>query len=389
MYFDAGAISFPGLGIESINPPQTLPFTIFGKEIYLYGIVIAFGFLLAILYVRKRAKEFGTNFDLITDAILFAVPLAIICARIYYVAFQWEHYKDNPISALYIWQGGIAIYGGVIGAILGLILFSKLRKQKLTPYLDVMALGLLIGQCIGRWGNFFNREAYGEIIYNHFFLRMGIEKIPGSGIFQYWHPTFLYESLWNFVGFFLLHFLSKKRKYDGQTFLQYLAWYGLGRVWIEGLRTDSLYLGGTGIRVSQLLAGASFIVAVGVMLYIRLFREPDGSKMLVNQAADNGQQAADNGEQATGDEEQATGDAPVGADAHIGPSASDAPVGADAHDPSAPNEPAGADAHIDPPASDDPVGSDALIAPVIAAGDDAAAEQLPEATDEAEKPEEA
>ena len=374
MYFDAGAISFPGLGIESINPPQTLPFTIFGKEIYLYGIVIAFGFLLAILYVRKRAKEFGTNFDLITDAILFAVPLAIICARIYYVAFQWEHYKDDPISALYIWQGGIAIYGGVIGAILGLILFAKVRKQKLTPYLDLMALGLLIGQCIGRWGNFFNREAYGEIIYNHFFLRMGIEKIPDSGIFQYWHPTFLYESLWNFVGFFLLHFLSKKRKYDGQTFLQYLAWYGLGRVWIEGLRTDSLYLGGTGIRVSQLLAGASFIVAVGVMLYIRLFREPDGSKMLVNQAADNGQQAADNGEQATGDEEQATGDAPAGADAHIGPSAPDAPVGADAR--------------IDPPAPDDPVGSDALIAPVIAAGDDAAAEQLPEATDEAEKPEE-
>ena len=293
MYFDAGAISFPGLGIESINPPQTLPFTIFGKEIYLYGIVIAFGFLLAILYVRKRAKEFGTNFDLITDAILFAVPLAIICARIYYVAFQWEHYKDDPISALYIWQGGIAIYGGVIGAILGLILFSKLRKQKLTPYLDVMALGLLIGQCIGRWGNFFNREAYGEIIYNHFFLRMGIEKIPDSGIFQYWHPTFLYESLWNFVGFFLLHFLSKKRKYDGQTFLQYLAWYGLGRVWIEGLRTDSLYLGGTGLRVSQLLAGASFVVAVAVMLYIRLFKDPDGSGMLVNQATGNGEQGTE------------------------------------------------------------------------------------------------
>ena len=389
MYFDAGAISFPGLGIESINPPQTLPFTIFGKEIYLYGIVIAFGFLLAILYVRKRAKEFGTNFDLITDAILFAVPLAIICARIYYVAFQWEHYKDDPISALYIWQGGIAIYGGVIGAILGLILFSKLRKQKLTPYLDLMALGLLIGQCIGRWGNFFNREAYGEIIYNHFFLRMGIEKIPGSGIFQYWHPTFLYESLWNFVGFFLLHFLSKKRKYDGQTFLQYLAWYGLGRVWIEGLRTDSLYLGGTGIRVSQLLAGASFIVAVGVMLYIRLFKDPDGSGMLVNQAAGSGEQETGNEEQATGDEEQATGDAPVGADAHIGPSASAEPAGVDAHDPSAPAEPAGADAHIDPPAPDDPVGSDALIAPVIAAGDDAAAEQLPEATDKAEKPEEA
>ena len=333
MYFDAGAISFPGLGIESINPPQTLPFTIFGKEIYLYGIVIAFGFLLAILYVRKRAKEFGTNFDLITDAILFAVPLAIICARIYYVAFQWEHYKDNPISALYIWQGGIAIYGGVIGAILGLILFSKLRKQKLTPYLDIMALGLLIGQCIGRWGNFFNREAYGEIIYNHFFLRMGIEKIPDSGIFQYWHPTFLYESLWNFVGFFLLHFLSKKRKYDGQTFLQYLAWYGLGRVWIEGLRTDSLYLGGTGLRVSQLLAGASFVVAVGVMLYIRLFKEPDGSRMLVNQATGNGEQGTEDAPAEAGVPETSDEPAePVGALSERPPEAeaSDEPASEDA-----------------------------------------------------------
>ncbi len=285
MYFDAGAISFPGLGIESINPPQTLPFAIFGRSIYLYGIVIAFGFLLGILYLRKRAKDFGTTFDLITDAILFAVPLAIICARIYYVVFNWDAYKDNPISVLYIWQGGIAIYGGVIGAIIGLLLFAKVRKQKLTPYLDLMGLGLLIGQCVGRWGNFFNREAHGAQILNRFFLRMGIEYPAGSGIFQYWHPTFLYESLWNFVGFFLLHFLSKKRKYDGQTFLRYVAWYGLGRVWIEGLRTDSLYLGGTGIRVSQLLAGASFILAVGVMLYIRLFRNPDGSGMLVNQAS--------------------------------------------------------------------------------------------------------
>ena len=111
MFFDAGSISFPGLGIEGINPPRTLPFSVFGKEIYLYGLVIAIGFLLAILYARFRVKEFGTTFDLVTDAILFAVPTAIICARIYYVAFRWEYYKDNPISALYIWQGGIAIYG--------------------------------------------------------------------------------------------------------------------------------------------------------------------------------------------------------------------------------------------------------------------------------------
>ena len=280
MFSDAGTISFPGLGIEGINPPRTLPFTVFGREIYLYGIVIAIGFLLAILYARKRVKEFGTNFDLVTDGILFAVPMAIVCARIYYVAFRWEAYRSNPISILYIWEGGIAIYGGVIGAILGLVLFSKVKKQKITPYLDIMALGLLIGQLIGRWGNFFNREAYGAESFSNFFLRMGIEG--ADGVVHYWHPTFLYESVWNLVGLVLLHFLSKKRTYDGQTFLQYVAWYGLGRVWIEGLRTDSLYIGSTDLRVSQLLAGVSFVAAVGVMLYIRLYKHPDGSKMLVN-----------------------------------------------------------------------------------------------------------
>lgn len=283
MYFDAGTISFPGLGIEGVNPPRTLPFSIFGKEIYLYGVVIAIGFLLAIVYVHHRVKEFGIDFDLLTDAILMGVPIAIVCARLYYVAFRWDIYKENPISALYIWEGGLAIYGGVIGAVLALLLFSKLKKQKMTPYMDVTALGLLIGQLIGRWGNFFNREAYGAEIFNGFFTRMGIEG--ADGVVRYWHPTFLYESLWNLVGFTLLHFLSKKRKYDGQTFLQYAAWYGLGRVWIEGLRTDSLYIGGTDIRVSQLLAGISFVAAVGVMLYIRLYKEPDGSRMLVNQPA--------------------------------------------------------------------------------------------------------
>ena len=321
MHFDAAAISFPGLGIEEINPPRTLPFTIFGKEIYFYGIIIALGFLLGILYLRSRVKDFGTNFDLVTDAILFAVPIAIVCARIYYVAFQWEHYKDNPISALYIWEGGIAIYGGVIGAVLGLLLFAKVKKQKLTPYLDMMALGLLIGQCVGRWGNFFNREAHGAQIFSRFFLRMGIEEIPGTGIFQYWHPTFLYESVWNLIGFILLHFLSKKRKFDGQTFLQYLAWYGLGRVWIEGLRTDSLYITGTDLRVSQLLAGVSFVAAVGLLLYIRLFKNPDGSGMLVNRAAKAAAQGAELAEreaeagdpeaelapqEAAGDEDEAT-----------------------------------------------------------------------------------
>ena len=279
----APVISFPGLGLENLNPPQTLPFRIFGKEIYLYGVIIAVGFLIAFYYAAKRAKDFGFNFDLLTDAVLFAVPAAIICARIYYVASRWEEvYAQSPISALYIWEGGIAIYGGVIGAALGLILFSRIKKQKLTPYLDIMGLGLLIGQLIGRWGNFFNREAYGEEIFDNFFLRMGLSE---NGVTRYWHPTFLYESVWNLIGFLLLHIISKKRKYDGQVFLLYVAWYGLGRAWIEGLRTDSLYLGSTGIRTSQLLAIVSCIAAVGVMLYIRFIRKPDGSTMLVNRTA--------------------------------------------------------------------------------------------------------
>ena len=152
----------------------------------------------------------------------------------------------------------------------------------------MMSLGLLIGQSVGRWGNFFNREAYGAEITNSFFLRMGlIDKT--TGLVRYWHPTFLYESVWNLVGLILLHFLSKKRKYDGQVFLAYLAWYGLGRVWIEGLRTDSLYLGS--FRVSQLLAGASFAVATGLMLYIRFRKHPDGSAMLVNRRPESVEEA--------------------------------------------------------------------------------------------------
>ena len=275
----ASAISFPGLGIDWFNPPRTLPFTVFGKEIYLYGVVIAFGFLLAVFYGKWRCRDLGFSFDKVVDALLWAVPLAIVCARIYYVVFYWNdgNYAENPISVLYIWEGGIAIYGGIIGAAIGLILFSKLEKQKLTPYLDLMGLGLLIGQLVGRWGNFFNREAYGAETASLF--RMGL--VDETGVARYWHPTFLYESVWNLIGFVILHFVSRKRKYDGQIFLMYLAWYGLGRFWIEGLRTDSLWLGP--FRVSQLLAAVSFLTATAIQIWIHFKKHPDGSTMLVNQ----------------------------------------------------------------------------------------------------------
>ena len=292
MFFHDETISFPGLGIDGIDPPSTLPFSIFGKEIYFYGVIIAVGFLLAILYARSRCKSFGITFDSLLDAILISVPIAIVCARIYYVAFSWEKYKDDILSVFAIWEGGLAIYGGVIGAVLGLLLFSKIKKKKILPYMDITGLGLLIGQSIGRWGNFFNREAFGAEITDNFFLRMGLTH---DGVTKYWHPTFLYESVWNLVGFVLIHFLSKKRKFDGQVFLMYLAWYGLGRVWIEGLRADSLYIGHTGIRVSQVLAGASFLIAAGLLLYILAVKKPDGSGMLVNHTAD--LPAAESGEE--------------------------------------------------------------------------------------------
>ncbi len=261
----AATISFPGLGIKALDLPQTLPIAVFGKQIYYYGLIIAIAFLLAGLYGFHRAKDFGLTSEQVTDGILYAVPAAILGARAYYVVFNWAAYRDDPISVLYIWQGGLAIYGGILGAVLGLWLCAKLHHRKLMPMLDIAALGLLIGQCLGRWGNFFNREAFGEEITGNFFLRMGLTQ---NGVTTYYHPTFLYESLWNLLGFFLLHRLSKKRKYDGQVFLAYVAWYGFGRFWIEGLRTDSLYLFGTGLRVSQCLAGLSCLAAVGLLLYL-------------------------------------------------------------------------------------------------------------------------
>jgi len=268
------AISFPSLGIE-VDPART--FSVGPLTIHFYGLIIAIGLMLAVVYACRRSAEFGLKEDDILDGVLWITPFAIICARIYYVAFSWEEYAADPISVLYIWNGGIAIYGGVLGAVLGMAVLCRIKKVKLTTVLDLIMLGFLIGQCIGRWGNFFNREAFGAPTDS--FLRMGLlNKYTGS--WEYYHPTFLYESLWNFCGFVLLHFLSKRRQYDGQIALGYAAWYGLGRVWIEGLRMDSLYFGP--FRVSQWLAGFSCIAAVSVLVYLS-FKPHDPAKMLVNQ----------------------------------------------------------------------------------------------------------
>lgn len=255
------AISFPTLGIE-VDPGRCFsvgPFTV-----YYYGLIIAIGLILAVCYASRRCKEFGVSEDDLLDGVLCVTPFAILCARAYYCIFSWQEYAADPISVLYIWNGGLAIYGGVLGAVIGVIVFCRVKKIRLGTILDMVALGFLIGQCIGRWGNFFNREAFGAA--TDAFSRMGLYNTV-TNQWEYYHPTFLYESLWNLCGFVLLHFLSKKRQYDGQIALGYAAWYGLGRAFIEGLRMDSLYWGP--FRVSQLLAAISCGGAIIVLVWQR------------------------------------------------------------------------------------------------------------------------
>ena len=269
-------ISFPLLGIE-VNPPRVL--SLGPLTIHYYGLIIAVGLMLAVVYACKRSKEFGLKEDDILDGVLSITPFAIICARIYYCAFSWEEYAANPISVLYIWNGGIAIYGGVLGAVIGVAVFCRIKKIRMATLLDIVLMGFLIGQMIGRWGNFMNREAFGAATDS--FSRMGLlNRVTGQ--WEYYHPTFLYESLWNLVGFVALHFLSRKRKFDGQIALGYAAWYGLGRCWIEGLRVDSLWWGP--FRVSQMLAGISCIAAVSVLIW-QHFKPHDPANLWVNVVA--------------------------------------------------------------------------------------------------------
>ena len=270
-------IGFPALGLEFTL--DRVAFNAFGlKDIYWYGIIIAVGLLLAVLYAGVRIESFGFTRDMLYDALLWALPSAIVCARLYYVIFEWGYYSAHPADIIAVWKGGLAIYGGVIGALLAVALYDRKNRLSIPGTFDVAVLGLLIGQCIGRWGNFVNGEAHGS----ETTALLGM-TVNGEGPF---HPTFLYESLWNFVGFWVLHFISKKcYRFKGQLFLCYLIWYGAGRAWIEGLRTDSLYLGGTGIRVSQLVAVVSCIVGV-VLLILCLRRGVETLTQLVDSHAD-------------------------------------------------------------------------------------------------------
>lgn len=252
-------ISFPLLGDGFVIDPPNY-FTIFGRAIYWYGVIVTLGFILGALYVYIRRRDFSLTEDNVLDIFIVIIPCALVGARLYYVLFNPGEFfgPGKWLNIFKLREGGLAVYGGVILSFVGLALYTRKKKLRLGRVLDVCALGLLIGQFIGRWGNFINREAYGYETTVPW--RMGLTY--GSATI-YVHPTFLYESLWNALGFVILHFVSKKhRKYDGQIVLSYIAWYGFGRFFIEGLRTDSLYIGNTGLRVSQVLAGVSCLAAL-------------------------------------------------------------------------------------------------------------------------------
>ncbi len=269
------AIAFPNLGIHLEHVGKR--FTIAGFDIAFYGIIIGIGILAGILLAEREAKRSGQDKEVYLDYAIYAVVCSIIGARLYYVIFSWEHYKDNPLQIFNLRQGGLAIYGAVIAAVLTLIVYVRLKKQNFWLMADTGCIGLIAGQAIGRWGNFFNREAFGDYTDNLFAMKLPVSAVRSSeitakmqehmqdGCIQV-HPTFLYESLWNAVVLIVLLIYRKHKHFDGELFFIYLGGYGLGRVWIEGLRTDQLTLGSTGIAVSQVLAGCMVVLSFTVIV---------------------------------------------------------------------------------------------------------------------------
>lgn len=275
-------ISFPNLGIYLKNVGKSID--LFGIEIAYYGIIIGTAILLGFWIAAREAKRTGQNPENYLDMGIIGVIAGIVGARLYYVIFSWDMYKDNLLDIFNLREGGLAIYGGVIAAVISVLVLAKVKHLSAPQIFDTIAMALLNGQMLGRWGNFFNREAFGGYTDSLFAMRLPldavrssdvteqmrrhIERIDGVSYIQV-HPTFLYESLWCMVLLIIQFAYRKHKKYEGELFLMYLFGYGLGRFWIEGLRTDQLLLPGVGIAVSQLLAGAIVVGTGAAMLYLR------------------------------------------------------------------------------------------------------------------------
>lgn len=301
--FGATGINFPNLGLYFKNVPDG--FTVFGFRIALYGVVVGLAMLIGYLVAEWTAKRTGQDAEKYLDFTIIAIIVSVICARVYYVVFNWSAFSENPLSVFNLRTGGLAIYGGVIGGVTTAILFAKIKKLHVGQFLDTAIVGLLTGQIIGRWGNFFNREAFGTYTNSLFAMQVDVRDAaycfnPASGTdyvknlfagkeqafenvmkirenavvteaatYVQVHPTFLYESLWNLALLIILLIYTKRKKFHGEIFFLYLIGYGIGRFWIEGLRTDQLFLFGTGIPVSQALSVV--LAALGLALYIVFF----------------------------------------------------------------------------------------------------------------------
>ena len=262
------SIDFPNVGIHLENVGKTI--SVFGFEIAFYGMVIGLSVVAGILMATYLAKKSGQDPDIYYDLAIYEVIISVIGARIYYVVFSWDSYKNDLLSIFNLREGGLAIYGAVLAALITAIVYCKVKKLSFGLLADTGAPGLILGQIMGRWGNFFNREAFGEYTDNLFAMRLPLDAVRSSDVTEMMrsnmevidgvsyiqvHPTFLYESLWNLgVLFIMLLCWRRYKKFDGQILMMYLFGYGVGRFWIEGLRTDSLMFFGTGLRVSQVLA---------------------------------------------------------------------------------------------------------------------------------------
>lgn len=274
-------IWFPNLGIEIDHLSRTA-FTVFGQDIYWYGIFIGLGVILGVLLALHEAKRTGQNPDTYLDFIIYAMIIAIIGARLYYVIFSWDFYSQHPEKIFAIREGGLAIYGGIIGGVLTAIVYSRVKKKSFWVMADTMAPSLILGQMLGRWGNFFNKEAFGGFTDNLFAMRYQLSQVHASDVtpdilqnlvtvngvdYIQVHPTFLYESMWSLCVFIILLILQRKKKFDGQVCATYFFGYALGRVWIEGLRTDQLCIGN--VPVSQALSAVLIIASVVLYVYCK------------------------------------------------------------------------------------------------------------------------
>lgn len=272
-------IAFPNIGISISNLPKGI--TISGFTIAFYGMIIALGMVLGLLLAMWQAKRTKQDSSIYSDYMLFGVIFSIIGARLYFVIFSLDDYKDNWLQVFNLRNGGLAIYGGIIAAIITAIIFCKKKKYSFFLFADTAMPGLLLGQILGRWGNFFNREAFGEYTDSLFAMQLRVDQVNPSYITQEMknhiisqgeasyiqvHPTFLYESVWNLLVLIAMLLLTKHKKFKGEFFLMYIVFYGIGRAWIEGLRTDQLLFAGTNIAVSQILS--IVIAAVGIISWI-------------------------------------------------------------------------------------------------------------------------